>query len=234
MFLPYADEAPREGRFPWMNWLLIALNVWFFVDLGQRPDYEAVVLQYGFTPAEFRPITLLTSMFLHGGWMHLLGNLWFLYLFGDNVECRCGPLKYLFAYLASGVAGDFGQFAFFPNSTVPSIGASGAIFGVLGMYLFFFPNNRVKIFYFVFIFIGTTTVRALWMIGLFFGLELLYSQLQTMSGVEGGVGHLAHSGGFVAGTVLAALYTALKLVPNVHRHVWAHLTGTAAPDGRRE
>ncbi|MFH0938570.1 MAG: rhomboid family intramembrane serine protease [Planctomycetota bacterium] len=234
MFFPYADELSREHRVSWMNWLLIALNVWFFIDLGLRSDYEVIVLQYGFTPVEFRHSTLLTSIFLHGGWMHLLSNMWFLYLFGDNVESRCGPFKYLFAYLIAGIVGNFSQYAFFPDSAVPSIGASGAIFGVLGMYLFFFPGNRIKVFYFVFIFIGSTAVRAVWVIGLFFCMELFYSRLQTMSGVESGVGHLAHSGGLIAGVVLAAFYTALKLTPNDHRHLWAYLTGTAESDNARE
>ncbi len=222
---PYADEASREKRFPWMNWLLILANIWLFVDLGTRPDYEVIVHRYGFIPAEIRPVTLLSSLFLHGSFMHLLGNMWFLYLFGDNVENRCGPFKYLLAYLVSGIAGDLSHFLFFPQSDVPSIGASGAIFGVMGMYLFFFPRNRIKIFYFFFILAGTTVVRAIWVIGIFFGMELLYSRLQTLGGMESGIGHLAHSGGFIAGAAMAAFYSSLRLVPVDRGDLWAHLTG---------
>jgi membrane associated rhomboid family serine protease len=225
MFLPYADEAPREGRIPWMNWILILSNVAIFLNFGLRPDYDVLVAKYGFTPSDPRPITLFTSMFLHGDFMHLIGNMWFLYLFGDNVESRCGPFKYLFAYLIAGLAGDLSHAMFFSKSTVPSIGASGAIFGVEGMYLFLFPHNRIKVFYFVFVFIGTTVVRAVWVIGMFFGLELLYSRLQTMSGAESGIGHLAHAGGFVGGFVMALFYQIMGLVRNERTDVLSHVTG---------
>src|SRR5689334_21130335 len=143
MFFPYADDPPRERRFAWMNWLLIAVNTWIFFKFGSQPDYDQFVDRWGFTPAQFDPVTMLTSMFLHGSILHLLGNMWFLYLFGDNVENRTGPFKYLIAYLLCGLAGDMCQYAFFPNSMVPSVGASGAIFGVMGMYLYFFPRNHV-------------------------------------------------------------------------------------------
>ena len=99
LYLPYGDDAPREGRYPWMNMLLIGVNVLLFVNLGLRPDYEQIVLKWGFTPAEPSAATVFSSIFLHADWLHLLGNMWFLYLFGDNVEARCGPLKYLLAYL---------------------------------------------------------------------------------------------------------------------------------------
>lgn len=159
--------------------------------LGQDPHYEATVKEYGFVPASFSALTVLTSMFLHGGFMHLLGNMWFLYLFGDNVENRCEPFKYLIAYLLRGVAGCFSHLFFFPDSTIPSIGASGAIFGVLGVYLFLFPANRVRIVYLIILFGGRIAVPALWVIGLWFAMELFYSRLQTVAGVESGIGHLA-------------------------------------------
>ncbi|MCY3020939.1 MAG: rhomboid family intramembrane serine protease [Planctomycetota bacterium] len=227
MFFPYADEPPREGRFPWMNWLLIAANVLVFLWLSPQSDYEQTVLRYGFVPLGFRPITLLTATFLHANLMHLLGNMWFLHLFGDNVENRCGPWKYLLVYLVCGVAGDAGQYLFFPESRIPSIGASGAIFGVLGMYLFFFPANRIRVFYFFFILVGRVAVRAIWVIGLWFGMELLYSHIQTATGMESGVGHLAHSGGFIAGVALATLFTALGLVPFYGDDLVALLSGKA-------
>ena len=227
MFFPYADDAPPEGRTPWMNWLLIALNVLVFLQLGLSPGYQETVAYYGFTPAGFRPVTLLTCMFLHEGWMHLLGNMWFLYLFGDNVENRCGPFKYLLAYLICGLVGSFSHMFFFPESAIPSIGASGAIYGVLGMYLFFFPANRVRVFYWIIIFIGSMSIRSLWVIGLWFGLELFYSRMQTQAGAQAGIGHLAHSGGFLAGVALAALYLATNAVRNDYAHLWAYLTGTA-------
>jgi membrane associated rhomboid family serine protease len=228
MFLPYSDETPREGEGPWLNWMLILVNAVIFFYFSSQPGYDALVYKYGFTPAKFERHTLFTSMFLHGDTMHLLGNMWFLYLFGDNVESRCGKALYLLAYLAAGVAGDLSHYAFFPHSAIPSIGASGAIFGVMGMYIFFFPANRIKVLYW-FYFIGTTTIRAIWVIGLWAGMEVLYSHLQTKSGMESGVGHLAHSGGFFAGMILAAFYSVLHLVRDDSRSMLAHLAGRAAP-----
>jgi len=213
-----------------MNWLLIMANVTVFLALGLRPDYEDYVINYGFVPADFRATTIFSSMFLHGDVLHLLGNMWFLYLFGPTVENRCGPFKYLCAYLLAGLAGTVCQYEFFPDSLVPVIGASGAIFGILGMYFFFFPSNRVKVFYFIFIFIGVMAVRAIWVIGCFFVLELLYSHMQTAAGLETGIGHLAHSGGFVAGFLLAGIYLFMGLVTDDRRHLLAQLTGRGAPD----
>ena len=225
MFFPYKDEPRPEEYTPWVTWTLIALNVTVFVMLSSDPHYNRIVRHYGFTPMVFRPATLLTSLFLHGSWLHLLGNMWFLHLFGNNVERRCGPLKYLLAYLLAGVIGSLTEWFFFPNSPLPSIGASGAIAGILGLYLFFFPGNRVKIFYFVFILIGVVAIRAFWVIGIWFGLELLYGQAQTATGLEGGVAHLAHAGGFVAGLVLAGLWRGLHLVPLDGRDLGSQITG---------
>lgn len=208
MFFPYADDPPRERRFPWINWLLIAVNCWVFFRFGGRPDYDYFVERWGFIPAQFDLVTMITSMFLHGSILHLLGNMWFLYLFGDNVENRIGPFKYLSAYLLCGLAGDLFQYAFFPNSEVPSVGASGAIFGIMGMYLYFFPGNRVRTFILLFIFPWWVEISAAWVIGFSFVLELLYARAQTLSGIEGGIGHLAHTGGFAAGAALAVLYQA--------------------------
>jgi membrane associated rhomboid family serine protease len=230
MFFPYADDNPPEARVAWMNWLLIIINVLVFVNFGLSPNYQQTVLRYGFTPAYFRTETLFTSLFLHGGLGHLAGNMWFLYLFGDNVENRCGPLKYLACYILSGVTGDLCHWAFFPNSAIPSIGASGAIAGVMGMYLFFFPYNRVRVFLLLFIFIQRLSISAIWVIGLWFGMELLYSHMQTLQGGQGGgVGHLAHAGGLIAGFLLAAFMTMLGLVRNEGDHLFAVMTGRGRP-----
>ena len=227
MFIPYADDAPTDGRFPFVTYTLIALNVWVFATLASSPNYVQTVMQWGFIPGEFNPSTLITCLFLHGDFFHLLGNMWFLYLFGDNVESRCGHFKFLSAYLLAGVAGDLSHFAFFSNSMVPTIGASGAVFGVMGMYLFFFPANRVKLVYWIFILIGTISVRAIWVIGIFALMEVLYSRMQTMGGVESGVGHLAHSGGFLCGAATATFYTAAGWVRSDGANLWSHLRGGA-------
>jgi membrane associated rhomboid family serine protease len=173
---------------------------------------------------------MITSMFLHANLMHLLGNMWFLYLFGDNVEARMGHLRYLICYLLCGIAGDMSHFAFFHDSDIPSIGASGAIFGVLGMYFVLFPFNRVKVFYWIFIIIGTVAVPAVWVIGSFFVLELLYSHLQTVAGAQSGIGHLAHSGGFIAGALLAMLMLLTRMVGGRRRDLLSYLSGNAAAE----
>ena len=232
MIFPYSGDAPNEGRFPVINWALIAINVWCFIALGLRPDYESIVLNYGFIPAVFNPITLLTCMFLHGGWLHLLGNMWFLYLFGDNVENRLGSFKYLVTYLICGVAGSLCQYAFFTDSEIPTLGASGAIAGVMGMYIFWFPANRIKIFYFFLLFAGATAVRAIWVVGIWFAMELFYSKLESAGGMQSGIAHLAHTGGLVAGMFLAALYTVSGVVRNDHRNLWSYLFGTMASPRR--
>jgi membrane associated rhomboid family serine protease len=228
MFLPYADDPPPEGKFPWMNWLLIGINAAIFLAYGLAPDYEQTVMQYGFTPSEFSVTTLFTSLFLHAGWMHLLGNMLFLYLFGDNVENRLGSFLYLISYLLCGVAGSLCFYLYFPASEVPSIGASGAIFGVMGMYLLLFPRNRVRVFYFIFILIGRVVVPAVWVIGLWAGLELFYSHIQSIHNVESGIGHVAHAGGFLTGVMLAPLYATLGLIPTTGEELWNWLLGSPA------
>jgi len=228
MFLPYSDEPSEEGT-PWVNWLLIALNVYFFLTLGLDEGYAATVARWGFTPAHMRPPTLLTSMFLHADLIHLAGNMWFLYLFGDNVECKIGRLRYVTCYLLCGIAGALSHFAFFRDSDIPSIGASGAIFGVLAMYVVLFPFNRVKVLYFIIILIGTTVIPALWVIGAFFLMELLYSRLQTMSGAEAGIGHLAHAGGFIAGALIAVFMLAAGMISGRRRDLLAYATNRSDP-----
>ena len=229
MFFSYADDPPREGRIPWVNWLLIAVNSWIFFKFGSRPDYDYFVERWGFVPAQFDLVTMVTSMFLHGSLLHLLGNMWFLYLFGDNVENRVGSFNYLTAYLLCGLTGDLCQYAFFPHSQIPSVGASGAIFGIMGMYLYFFPRNRVRTFILLFIFPLFIEISAIWIIGLSFVLEVLYARAQTLSGIEGGIGHLAHTGGFGAGVVLAVIYQASGAVKTYGESLWDRLVGPMEP-----
>jgi membrane associated rhomboid family serine protease len=152
-----------------------------------------------------RPIwlTLITSMFMHGGWLHILGNMWFLWIFGDNVERRFGSLRYLLFYLACGVIASFAQIAADPSSKVPSLGASGAIAGVLGAYLALFPSNRVTILVFTFIPLAVPAIAAIgiWAVVQFMnGLAPIATTAQT-----GGVAYMAHVGGFIAGLVVGLL-----------------------------
>jgi len=223
MLLPISDEAPRDAGRAWLTRLLIAVNValWLVVNVGSpapRGGFgqipQALAETWGFVPAMPSALTAFTCMFLHGDLMHLLGNMWFLWIFGDNVELRMGSCKYLVCYLLAGLGGSLGHYAFFPDSTVPSIGASGAIYGVMGMYLFLFPYNRVRFFYFFILFAGTFKLSALWAIGYFFITEALLGLVSAHARVQSGVGHLAHAGGFVFGFFFAQLLTLSGLVRN--------------------
>ncbi len=160
-------------------------------------------------------LTLLTSMFMHAGWLHLGGNMLFLWIFGDNVEHRAGWLPYLVAYLAAGLVGSLAQIYSAPNSPIPTLGASGAISGVLGAYLVLFPRNRVTVVLFRFL----TQVPALVAIGLWIVLQLVNglgaSVVTDESG--GGVAYLAHIGGFAVGVIVGFIF---RLLPTRARPAW--------------
>ncbi len=166
--------------------------------------YDLLVFKYGFRPAEFSPITLISSLFLHGGLMHLAGNMLFLFIFGDNVEYRLGRFRFLLTYLGCGIASTLFFAAFVPGSQVPLIGASGAISGVLGCYFLWFPRNRVRCFLFFFPFIMTSIyLGARWVLGFYLLIDNLLPFLLTSS-AGSGVAHGAHIGGFLAGLGVAA------------------------------
>ena len=172
--------------------------------LDQVSAYDLAVFRYGYRPAHGSLPTLFTAMFLHGGWLHLAGNMLFLYIFGDNVEHRLGSLRYLFAYLGSGVAATLFFALFVPGSHVPLIGASGAISGVLGFYFMWFPRNQVKIFVFLFPLLMThVLIPARLVLGFYLLVDNLLPFLIT-NAEGGGVAHGAHIGGFLAGMGLAA------------------------------
>jgi membrane associated rhomboid family serine protease len=144
--------------------------------------------------------SVFTSMFLHGGWMHLLGNMWYLWIFGDNIEDRMGHGRYILFYLVCGVAAVFAQVLPEPDARVPMIGASGAISGVLGAYLLLFPHARVLVavpFGFI---IQMIRLPAVWVLGLWFAIQLVSSLLAEQG--EGGVAFRAHLGGFIAGLII--------------------------------
>ncbi len=166
-------------------------------------SYDLLVFHYGFRPAAFSPLTLLTSLFLHGGFMHLAGNMLFLYIFGDNVEYRLGRTGYLLTYLGCGVAATL-FFAFFAaGSQVPLIGASGAIFGVLGCYFLWFPRNRIRCFIFLFPFIMTSIyLSARLVLGFYLVIDNLLPFIFTAR-AGSGIAHGAHIGGFFGGLGLA-------------------------------
>jgi membrane associated rhomboid family serine protease len=165
--------------------------------------YDLFTFRYGFRPDAPSALTLLTAMFLHGGWLHLIGNMLFLWIFGDNVEYRLGRFGYLATYLGTGALATLFFALFVPGSNIPLIGASGAISGVLGCYFIWFPRNKVKTFIFLFPFIMSTfLIPARWVLGFFLLVDNLLPFLVS-SGAGGGVAHGAHIGGFLAGVALA-------------------------------
>jgi membrane associated rhomboid family serine protease len=218
---PLRDSVPVQ-RWPVVTWLLIGMNVWAFLnELLLGPELEAFVRTWGFVPArhfamaELNPedwvgryLPIFTSMFLHGGWLHLLGNMLYLYIFGDNVEDRLGHLRYLVFYLACGVGAALVHAHLAPDSTIPTVGASGAISGVLGAYFVLFPYARVyTLVPFVFVFLGVVEIPAGVYLGLWFAMQLLNGAVGLAVPVEvsGGVAWWAHIGGFAMGTAVASL-----------------------------
>lgn len=204
--LPIGDDNSLRRTFPGVTYALIALNVVIFlVELGQV-DIQAYILRWGAIPARISAgqglETLVTSMFLHAGWGHLLGNMLFLFIFGDNVEDAFGHVRYLIFYLACGIASGLAQVYVSPVSPVPGVGASGAISGVLAAYLLMFGNNRVRVL------VGfiPLVVPAYLMIGVWIVLQFLNGAASIAETARsGGVAYAAHVGGFVTGLVLALL-----------------------------
>lgn len=153
-------------------------------------------------------LTLLTAMFMHGGWLHILGNMLYLWIFGDNVEDNFGHGKFVIFYIVCGLAASFAQIAADPNSPVPSLGASGAIAGVLGAYLVMFPHNRVRNIVFLWIIFTTIELPAVIVIGLWIVIQIISQYTASFSSTteSGGVAYMAHIGGFVAGLLLSFVF----------------------------
>lgn len=212
MFFPYKDDNPRV-LFPFVTFGIITLNVLIFLGQfwisGNDPEIgRSLVYMYGFVPAEFNPLTIFTSMFMHGGFAHIIGNMWFLYIFGDNVESILGHVKYFMFYLACGIGAALAQFFVEPASQVPMIGASGAVAGVLGAYMIRFPKARVHVLAVIIIFITTFVVPAQIVLGLWFLMQLSGGLGSLGVDTTGGVAWFAHIGGFIIGV------TSLKYFQN--------------------
>ena len=202
--LPIGDDNTGRRITPVVTYILIALNVLFF--LVEMSGGEAFIQRWAFVPRRFLAdpagdfLTLFTAMFMHAGWLHLLGNMLYLWIFGDNVEDRFGHAKFVIFYLVSGIAATFAQLAFSADSAVPNLGASGAVAGVLGAYLLLYPKGRVH----VMMGRGVVPAPALMVIGLWFVLQLFSGIGSVASNVDegGGVAYMAHIGGFVMGFLL--------------------------------
>jgi membrane associated rhomboid family serine protease len=217
--IPIGDDNITGGPPPLMNWILIAANVAaFLLELSQPSEkaLQAFITAWGVVPREYStahdiapliPLpfwsTLVTSMFLHGGWMHLGGNMLYLWIFGDNLNKVMGHVRYFLFYLVCGLAAGLAHIAFNSGSNVPTVGASGAISGVLGGYMLLFPRNRVRVMSRG----GIMAVPAYVMLGLWILIQIV-SGAMGQGGEGGGVAFMAHVGGFVAGLVLVKLFAA--------------------------
>ena len=201
---PIGDDNSDRRSQPVVTYALIAFNVLFF--LVELVGGDNFIQAWSFVPVRFLAnpagdfVTIFTSMFMHAGWVHIGGNMLYLWIFGDNVEDRFGHLRFLAFYLVCGIAATFAQLAFSLGSDIPNLGASGAIAGVLGAYLLLFPNHRVT----VIAGYGVTQMSALVVIGLWFVLQL-FSGVGSLGAASdtGGVAFMAHIGGFITGVVLA-------------------------------
>ena len=227
---PIRDDNPTIGRSV-VTMVLIALNLasWVLVQgLGTNPTLASSVCVYGAIPGELLGLvpagtqvplgpglactigepnwtTALTSMFMHGGWFHLIGNMWFLWVFGDNVEDAMGPIRFTLFYLLSGFAAVAAQMWSDPDSAIPMVGASGAIGGVMGAYAFLYPKARVHMLIIFGFYIDRIAVPAALMLGYWFVLQVL-GGIPTLAAEGGGVAFWAHVGGFVAGVVLLYVF----------------------------
>ncbi|MFO7639444.1 MAG: rhomboid family intramembrane serine protease [bacterium] len=216
--IPLHDNVKSRTR-PWVSWGLmagcVAVFAWqFLTGLSDPAAERAFVMSYGMIPAAIvrgRDLhTLVTSMFLHGGILHLLGNMWYLWIFGDNVEDRFGRLPYLLVYLASGLFGSLLHILIAPQSPIPTIGASGAISGVMGAYLVLFPKARVLTLVPIVFFLRFLYLPASFLLGFWILMQVLYGCAAAPG--TGGVAYFAHIGGFAVG-VLAGLLARRRRPP---------------------
>ena len=205
---PLGDDDSERRTTPVVTYVLIALNLAvFLLELSNGDDF---IQQWAFVPARFSAdpggnlVTVFTAMFMHGSWLHLGGNMLYLWIFGDNVEDAFGHTKYLVFYLLAGIAATAAQYVAMPSSNVPNVGASGAIAGVLGAYILMFPRARINVL------LGRNVVAmpALIVLGFWIVLQLVtgVGTIATTSADAGGVAYMAHVGGFAAGFLMAFLF----------------------------
>lgn len=214
LILPIGDVNPCH-RVPYVNWLFLALNVVVFLALGFRADYPEIVRTYAFLPAEPTWQGALFGMFMHAGLGHLLGNMLFLWIVGDNVEDSLGHLGYAVFYLGAGFFADYAHMAMVPPemAAIPTLGASGAVAGVLGAYALLYPRSRIKFWFFIWVWFYIRTgffhLASAWAVGFWF-LQQIF--LHFASGGAGGVAYGAHIGGLILGAVGAGLLVLLGVV----------------------
>ena len=226
--IPVRDTI-QTHRKPVVNYVLIGINVlvflWMFLNSGR---IDQIYDQYALVPASFSNginfnniLHIFTSMFMHGGWMHLIGNMLYLWIFGDNIEDRLGSGKYLAFYLLGGVAAAGLQILINPSSTIPMVGASGAIAAVLGAYLILYPNSRVYTFIPLGFFARLTLVPAVLVLGMWFVLQLINGVGSLGIADSGGTAYFAHIGGFLFGLLIGYLIKKQTPAPQPAPPMWS-------------
>lgn len=229
--IPFRDNIPSR-RYPLMTVLIILVNVGAFLyELSLPPRaLEQFIFVYGIVPARLQlaadyPVQVfsglatssLFAMFLHGGWIHLLGNMWYLWIFGDNIEDRMGHFRFVIFYLICGFAATAAHILFNPDSRIPSIGASGAVAGVLGAYLLSYPYARILTLLPFFLFWPIVELPAVLVLGLWFFIQVMSGTAAVATSAQtGGVAWWAHIGGFVAGLILIEIFAKRP----VRRYYW--------------
>lgn len=209
---PISDSISTR-RFPFITILVIAVTVYVFYMQITGADMDAFITMNALIPSQIdftAPGTLspfVTAIFLHGGFLHIISNMWFLWIFGDDVEDYLNPLLYLLLYFAAGIVGNYVQYAFMPDSPIPMIGASGAVAGILGCYYILFPHSNVKTLVFIFFFVTIINISAPIMLGYWFILQL-FSGIASIPelGSQGGVAFWAHAGGFLTGVLFGMMF----------------------------
>ena len=207
-------DSQNSGKFPFINLSLIAVNIYFFTQELFAPNIELFIKNYALIPANvdlFRPETLtpfISFFFLHAGFLHILSNMWFLWIFGDNVEAVMGHIKYLGFYLFCGIAASVVQYIFTVDSTLPMIGASGAIAGVLGAYLKYFPRNSIDTIVPIFGLPIIVAIPASLMLIYWFFTQAFngVASIVTSTASIGGVAYIAHVAGFASGFLFLGLF----------------------------
>ncbi len=213
--IPLYDVNRSYSR-PLVTIALIVINAAIFLYEASLDSYslDHFLRTYGLVPARAQWFDFVTSMFLHGGWLHVIGNMWFLWIYGDNVEDSLGRGRFLLFYLGCGLAASLAQYAANPGASVPMVGASGAIAGVMGAYIIKFPHARIVMLVFLFVFVTTIEVPALFVLGYWLLIQIFsgVSSVGDLQANKGGVAFFAHIGGFLAGVAL------IKLLPTHPPH----------------
>lgn len=210
---PLSDSIPAR-RFPFLNVAIIAVTSFVFLQQLLSPDQESFIFQYALVPAavDFSNLTSLTpfitAIFLHGGFLHIISNMWFLWVFGDNIEGYLGWFIFPVLYLLAGIVGNFFQYFLMPTSNIPMLGASGAVAGILGAYYVLFPHSKIKTLVPFFGFVSIINIPAPFMLGYWFVIQIIAGAATlpfTAGEAGGGVAFWAHVGGFLTGILFAQL-----------------------------